>query len=137
VLSNGVWWNVDAYGRLLEEMPSKPQGLIEIQGITPEEPVAGKKIKVSESAATRLVYMLEVLKGFEDEKIQDGVSVLDVSNIGNITFTYNGRFKVNLGNTDDIQYKLQQMQGMIKELGTVESGTLDLSNPGRRSFIPG
>ena len=136
VMSNGVWWSMDFYGRLLGEEQMKPQGLIEVRGITPEEPVAGEKIKVGDSATTRLAYMIEVLTAFEDTTLKESVSMLDVSNIGSITFGYAERFKVNLGNTDDLHYKLQQMQEVIKGLKPSEEGSIDLSTSGRRSFIP-
>ena len=136
VMSNGVWWNIDSNGRLLGEETVRPRDLIEVQGITPEEPAAGKKIKVADSAATRLTYMADVLTAVEAAELQDKVSRLDVSNVGSITFRYDGKFTVNLGNADDIQYKLQKLQEVIKELRTGDTGTIDLSISGQRSFIP-
>ena len=136
VMSNGVWWNVDSQGRLLGEEPTKPTSLIEVRGITPEEPAAGKKIKVADSAATRLAYMADVLTAFEAAELQNSVSLLDVSNVGNITFKYEGKFTVNLGNTDDVQYKLQRLQTVTADFKAGDVGAIDLSVPGRASFIP-
>ena len=136
VMSNGAWWNVDSYGRLLGEATGKPQDLIEIRGITPEEPVAGEKIKVADSATTRLSYMADVLKAFEAAEVQNSVSRLDVSNVGSITFRYDEKFTVNLGNADDVQYKLQKLQEVIQELRAGDTGVIDLSISGQRSFIP-
>ena len=100
---------IDSSGRVLERVDSAPLGLIDVRGFTPSEAEVGSRLRALPDSETRLGSMLDIIAAFERAEITDGVSYLDVSNIGYITFGYGGRFRVILGSASNLNHKLTQL----------------------------
>ena len=70
----------------------------------------------------------------------DNVTEIDLSNCLNISLIYDGRIKIVLGRNDDIDYKVQTANEIIKnKLNSTERGVLDLSvtsEDGHSYFMP-
>ena len=111
---------IDYNGRVLEHMPVKPAGLIEIRGFTPADASEGSMLRPSFGDDTRLRYLTEMLTAFEREGIQDQVTILDISNIAFVSFVLNDRFTVIVGTTDNVRSKLSSLPEIIADIETRE-----------------
>lgn len=133
---NGDWWIVDQIARVLEKTDATSASeKIFINGIDPVSIAEGQKIIVDASQQTKLQYLVDILSGINNIGISDSVRSLEISNIGNISFTYSDRFTVKIGSGEDIDHKLTMMQQIIAKLATDDKGKIDLSIDDPR-FIP-
>jgi cell division protein FtsQ len=136
---NGNWWILDQKARALEQTDViDAAGKINISGIEPVSLAEGLVIKVDESQETKLQYLTQVLGAINDAGLSGQVGQLDISNIGNITFTYTDRFTVIMSGGEDADYKLSLMQNVIEQLEPDEKGKIkiDLSAEIEARFIP-
>jgi cell division protein FtsQ len=136
---NGNWWILDQKARALEQTDGiDAAGKINISGIEPVSLAEGLVIKVDESQETKLQYLTQVLGAINDAGLSGQVGQLDISNIGNITFTYTDRFTVIMSGGEDADYKLSLMQNVIEQLEPDEKGKIkiDLSAEIEARFIP-
>lgn len=135
--SGDRWWIMDQKARVLEETDEiSASQKIMVSGIEALSAVAGQQIRVNESDATKLKYLVDVLYAINNAGISDLVGSLDMSNIGNIKFTYTDRFTVILGSGENTDYKLSLMQNVIAQLTSDEKGRIDLSREGESHFVP-
>lgn len=134
---SGSWWIVDQKARILEETDSNSASeKIEISGIEPVSAAEGQEIIVDESQQTKLQYLIDILSAINKAGLSDQVRALDISNIGNISFTYSDRFTVILGSGESADYKLAALQDVISQLDSDDKGKIDLSREGEPHFIP-
>ena len=134
---NGAWWLIDQTARVLDKTNSgTASDKIEVTGVSATAMTVGKQIVVDDSEKTKLQYLVNVLSAIENTDIMRDVGMIEMSNIGNIRFTYMGRFTVILGNGENTDYKLNLMQNIIKQLKPDEKGKIDLSDEAKLHFIP-
>lgn len=134
---SGDWWVVDQKARVLEKTDdSSASQKIIISGIDPVSVAEGQTINVGEDQQTKLQYLIEVLGAIYKAGMAPSVKTLDVTNIGNISFTYSDRFTVILGSGENAEYKLTMMNSVISELNPDEKGKLDLSREDEPHFVP-
>ena len=107
---------IDSTGKILEQINTEQDELIEIRGFTPASAGLGSLLKADSGDDTRLSYLKEVLVAIEKEGIQEGVSYIDVTNISYISFHYRGRFTVMLGTPDNIRHKLGSLPEIIADI---------------------
>ena len=132
---HGAWWLISREGRVLE--PTDEQGVkshLTVTGMPIETPQVGDYIKpvaaygadLSEIAAKRTA-TVTVLPLLEQSPFAEQIVSLDVSTSYDIRIWYGTQFEVKLGNTENLAYKLNYLQAVIKELGKDKSGTIDLT----------
>lgn len=75
--------------------------------------------------------LMELLDELEAEALSDGVTVLNISDLSDISFTYQDRIQVLLGNSNRMDYKVRLAAVAIldpeKGLAASDKGTLDVS----------
>lgn len=75
--------------------------------------------------------LMELLDELEAEALSDGVTVLNISDLSDISFTYQDRIQVLLGNSNRMDYKVRLAAVAIldpeKGLAVSDKGTLDVS----------
>ena len=100
--------------------PQNYNSLLEGESATPETS--------AQSAAQVLASLMTEL---ENEGLTDGVTAIDVLDQSQISFTYQGRIKVLLGNSNRLDYKVRLAAVAIldpeKGLAASDRGTLDVS----------
>jgi cell division protein FtsQ len=139
VLSFGEsWWIIDQKARVLEQTDTGDiAGKITVVGIEPVSLAEGREIKVNKDQETKLQYLINLLCAIDDAGLSGHVGSLDMSSIGNITFTYTDRFTVIMSGGDDADYKLSLMQNVISQLDPYDKGRIkiDLSAEIKARFI--
>ena len=89
-----------------------------------------------EKDETRLAFTQAVLNRLGDDGFSDKVTWLDVTNIGRITFDYLGRFTVNVGSGEQLEYKMSRIDGIVLQLEDTDEGLIDVSEEGKSYFEP-
>jgi hypothetical protein len=109
-----------------------PYGLIEIRGFNPVDPEPGSLMKTELGNEMQFRHLVDVLAAIEKSDIGDDVSYIDIASISNITIGYAGRFRVLLGNSTNIQQKLNRLQPAVDVINSErdygETGLIDMSN---------
>lgn len=88
--------------------------------------------ETAETAQQNAMQVLtDLLEELESEGLQDGVTALDIQDLSNISFTYQDRIQVLLGNSNRLDYKVRLAAVAIldpnKGLAASDRGTLDVS----------
>jgi len=139
---------IDSSGRVLERFQHAPGAgaassiseLIEIRGVIVSEASVGIALKSELGVEQFLSTMQNVLKSMEREGIIDNVNYLDVSNINNIHFGYQGIYRIIVGGIGDIRLKLSKLPSHILEIQRKNPNTRGVYNmtgdSERYSFTP-
>jgi len=134
---NNVWWILDQKARVLENTDSATAAKkIAVAGISPTGIPIGRQISVNNSEKTKLTYLVNVLTAIQNAGISGDVKLLDISSIGNISFSYLGRFSVILGSGEDADYKMVKLNDVLAQLKSSDKGKIDLSKDNTSRFIP-
>lgn len=91
------------------------------------ETVPSQTLTVGITNAQRLQAGLTVLQALSGNSISGQVDSVNVSGLNNIELWYDERFQINLGSTEQMEYKISALQATINQMETYESGHLDLS----------
>ena len=78
-----------------------------------------------------LLLLRQILKQLQEEGLLDSVTQLDMTDLNQMSFTYDGRIKVLLGTSNNLTYKIQFTQAILTSpdgLSATDTGTLDVSN---------
>lgn len=126
---------VDEDCRVTEEAETDGK-YIEIIGLNVTKAKIGSIVTVDEDDETRLRFTRTVLNRIGSDGYGDSVTWLDVTNIGNISFDYMGRFTVKVGSAENLEYKLSRLEGIIAQLDAGSKGTIDISENGKSFFQP-
>ena len=95
----------------------------------------GTYVKFFEEDDQKPVFLL--LNTAKDDGILQDIGEMDFTEHYKIEFTYQGRFRVVLGSTEELSLKLRYLHMITEEkLGTNVRGTLDLSDVQTARFIP-
>ena len=107
---------VDAKCKILEKVDSIPTGTIEVKGFKPVDARIGSALKAAQGDDTRLRYVQDVLAAIEAAEIRDGVSYLDVTNMGNVNLGYLDLFTVVLSGSSGAAGKLGKLPEAIVDV---------------------
>lgn len=93
-----------------------------------EDPQAtAPTITVGVTGAERLSTVLAILQQLSGNSISGQVDSVDVTNLTDIELWYDERFQINLGSSDQLEYKINALKATIDKMESYESGHLDLS----------
>lgn len=142
---DGKWWLLSADGRLVEKTSqAKAESNTVLKGFTLLAPKAGQQAKAveAEPGATgedgeeviitvtnqeRLDAALTILSRLEFNEILGKAASIDVTDMGNIELWYGTQYQVLLGDAGLLQEKIDDMCAAIRQLGTHQSGILDVT----------
>ncbi len=131
-------WLMDRTGKLLEKTDQAgAEGTITLHGITPLAPVAGQRVSLGESENLKMEYLVSLLGALCGSGIYEEVGSIDMSNPSDVIFEYMGRFKVRLGQNNDLDDKLYMLAEVIEQLSASDIGEINLSKKREAHFIPG
>lgn len=88
--------------------------------------IVGEKIEFSDP--TLINMMFDVYDALAKEGIADKVNLLDASDKFSIRIDFDSRFVVQLGEYEDIPYKLAMLQKVVAELDAESRGQIDLTD---------
>lgn len=151
--NDGSWWLMDDSGRLIEKT-DKASDHTRILGVTLENPKQGQQAKafepeaaevtdaaeetgteptqtqppVTEYAAEKLAKALEILQLLEKNGILGKMATVDVSELMAVELWYQDLYQIQLGDsTNRLSYKMGAMAQALEQMGSYQSGTLDVS----------
>ena len=106
---------LDSAGRVLERAEKKPDGLIEVKGFTPIDVKVGNALRADPSDDTRLRRLKDILPAIERAGIQDDVSYLDVTDVGNVNLKYMEQFTVIISGSGGALNRLGRLADAVVE----------------------
>lgn len=132
-------WVIDRNGKVLTQGgAAEAATLIEITGLTPQNPTVGEVIDPGEDAAAKLPYLAELLDQIQERGLQAGVTAIDMTDASAPTLSYIGRFTVRFGPQADTEYKFGKLLSAVEQLTDGDRGTIDVSLEGQKAlFSPG
>lgn len=131
----GQWWLISREGRVMEQTDAQEaKEHMQVQGLAIQTPTLGGYIQpvtpegadLAEIAAKKeaVVTMLTLL---EDSPFAKNIVTLDVGTSYDINLWYGTQYQIKLGNTEQIDYKMQYLQGVLEQLEAYQSGVIDLT----------
>ena len=148
----GTWWLMNSDAKVSEMINgSRASNYTQVLGVTlsspkigetgvateiqteqtdPTEEVAGTMPTVAAiviSGAQRLNTAKEILKALEDNDIVGEAASVDVTDVDNIELWYGSRYQVELGDSNNLTYKIACMYDAILQMSDYETGVLDVS----------
>lgn len=134
ISSEGDYWVVSSSCKILVKVTDEELGgLIKITGITPVSPEEGKEADFTESR--KAAYLEELLSLLVERDMSKDVTEIDLSNQSNVTLEYLSRFTVKLGGQEELGYKLQLLESVVREeLEENYGGDIDLSDGEKAIF---
>lgn len=131
-------WLIDRNCRLLERCKTQDtDSYIKVMGLSAVKPEEGAAISVSDEDKPKAAYLKGILNAFADQGITADVASLDLSNTLNVQFDYlDGRFTVKLGNSDNLDYKMELLVSVVQKLEAKDTGMIDLSQDKKAQFSP-
>ncbi len=146
---DGTWWLMNSSGRMVEQTNSGvAANYTQILGVTVESPAPNEKAVATESAAVmetdpvtgetavipvavtgaqRLQAALYIVQALEANDIVGDAASVDVSRLEDIILWYGTRYQVNLGNSGNLDHKIDCMNDVILQMSEYQSGILDVS----------
>ena len=150
--TDGLWWLITSTGRVVEQIDDvTASGYTQIQGVILDNPVPNQQAiayeepqvtgptetldstqetvtaVVSVTAHMKLQTALTILTSLENNGIVGEAASVDVSNIHALGLMYGTRYQVNLGDSNNMDYKIACMQKAISQMSEYEMGVLDVS----------
>lgn len=135
---DGELWAIDRSCKALAKTTSSQvEGLIHVTGITAAKPSVGEIVAGKDAEGSKLEYLSVILREVAARGMEGEIGGMDLTNLANPTFEYQGRFLVRLGKNENVGYKLDRMLSVVEQLGESDVGTLDLSIDERVHFSQG
>ncbi len=147
---DSLWWLMTSHGEIMEQSDAASvNNYTQIKGVKLNSPVPGEEavayqgvpltggdgettpeeetIPLTVTEQQKLAAALEILQALElNEEVGTAASV-DVSELSRIELWYGTRFQVNLGDTNNMDYKIAAMKATIASLNDYEMAMLDCS----------
>ncbi len=130
-------WTIDHNCKVLGKAnDDELEGLIPIDGIDPGTLMIGEELQTADGNGEIVGYIAEVLYQLEARGLYSRAGRVDFSNPRRVTFTYDGRFTVVLGNSSNIEYKFGMLLSAMSQLLDGDVGTIDVSDGTTARFSP-
>ncbi len=142
------WWLMDATGRLVDSTDgAAAKDYARVIGVKIENPVVGQQAKAAEPttdptdptedsapstipASMLLDNALQILSALEANGVMDKIDTVDPSDLQQLTIWYEDKYQVNLGNSENLTYKVGAMKDTIvvlHEKNDYRPGKMDAS----------
>ncbi len=142
---DGIWWLINSDGKLVEQInsaeadrhtkvlgvtltgPVLNEQAVATENVPTETDAAGEIIPVVVTGAQRLNSALQILAALEANDIVGDAASVDVTSLSAIELWYGTRYQVNLGDGNNMDYKVACMYDVILQLSNYQTGRLDCS----------
>lgn len=142
--SEGGWWLIDDTGKVVDTCTAADsEDYTRILGVTLAAPAVGKEAIAYEEPAETLeggetvpvtVYAKERLEAavtitqlMEYYGMIGTVATVDVTELEDVRLWYGSRFEMLLGNTQNLEKKVNSLSQAVSQMGPYDTGTLDAS----------
>lgn len=121
------FWLIDDKGKLMEQVnEDRAASVTQISGVSALLPVAGDQIRLSQEDQQRLDVALELLQQLERYDLAERIVSIDVTQLYNIVMYYTDQFEIQLGSTEELDYKIKYLAYALESLDG-KSGLIDLT----------
>ncbi len=151
---DGVWWLINSDGKVVEQSSStNAKNYTQVLGVTLYQPQPGEQGVATEQAPVptdssdptdpsapsaetmpvlitgmqRLNAALKILQALELNDIVGDAASVDVSQLQDIILWYGTQYQVNLGELENIEYKIAYMKSAVMQMSDYQTGILDVS----------
>ena len=109
---------------------------IQVKGLTLVEPVVGQPAQAAEGQELALTQLLALMQALDERGMGGDVTLIDMSDPGQLTLGYLGRFNVYFPWGADYGYKLDYLLAVVEKLEANEKGVINMMQEGKARFIP-
>ena len=135
----GSKWYINTEGRILGSSVDGFQGqIIELTGFTVTAPVAGQQAVASADMEENMTAALAVLSEMEGSGLIEKVTGINAEKSFDIHLYCGEQYDILLGGTDELDYKVWYLQGVLEQLQPYQAGIIDLTfdQEGAARFSP-
>ena len=130
-------WTMDHKCKLLGKATEDEESeLISIIGFDPGTFYIGETLTQSNGETDAVEYLIELLTEFQDRGITSKVSEIDMTDINNVFFRYDDRYKVIIGNSDITERKISLALSAISQLKSGDIGIITVLDGTACTFSP-
>ncbi len=119
-------------GRILENSMSPQEGLISITGYAPLETAPGKTITAEAERDDKIFNAFREL--FDTRELAVPIVAVDITNKNNILVNFDNRIEFDMGNWNEIDYKITFAQEVIAKQSPNKEGYLTMIGTNQCSF---
>lgn len=150
---DGVWWLINSNGKIVEQTSAaNAKNYTKVTGVTiygpqpgaqcvatenvpptteegtaPGSEEATEEVPVTVTGASQLNAALHILQCLEANDQVGTAASVDVTRLDDIILWYGTQYQVNLGNTQNMEYKIACMVSVILQMSDYQTGILDIS----------
>lgn len=135
----GSSWYVNAYGRILgSDLEGFDGQVVELLGFTVVAPSAGSDAVASEGMEDSMAAALAVLEQLEGTGLIEMTTSINAEKSFDLRIHCADRFEVQMGGSDQLEYKIWCLQEVVERLDDYQTGIIDLTMASEQNvrFIP-
>ena len=137
IKQDGTVWLINGDGKIVDSVSSAVwSDYPQVTGITLLDPVIGQTIAVEAEAESSYMKLFDLLGQLERREMLSDVQAIHLEDSSVITMRYLDRFDVIFGYEADFAYKLDYLCAVVQRLEVNETGTIDMTQNDKASFIP-
>lgn len=130
-------WSISQTGKFLSTLSEKDAELLaKVRGISVSEAQVGELITVPDDEKPKLDYLLDILYQVQARSLVDKIANINISDISDVSFEFDERFVVKLGENNNTEYKFGKLLSAVSQLKADDAGTLELSDTNKVTFRP-
>ena len=133
IFAEGSYLKLDRNLKIMEEYSVRIQELPLIWGLSYAGELPGGVLQEENSAKIQALSV--IIDGLEKHGILSKIQMIDLRDEFYIEMNYDGKIEVRLGNYSRLEEKIDFLDGVLKKIHESDSGTLDISDTQRASFV--
>ena len=137
VAQDGKLWLLSGDGKIVDEKTGDGKQYALVKGLSLLDPQVGTDIQVPEEEQSSAQLLLTLLGLLRDQNMLSDVQTIDLSDTASVVMGYLDRFDVTFRWDADFDYKLDYLLAVVERLEVNETGSIDMTQEGKASFIPG
>lgn len=124
----GAQWYINTEGRVLGNSLEGFSGqIVELSGFTITAPKVGEQAAAAEEKAENMEAALQIVSEMEGTGLIGQVTALNAEKAYDLKLYIGDRLEVQLGSTEELEYKIQYLQLVLGELEDYQTGIVDLT----------
>jgi len=136
---NGSEWYINVKGRVLSRAEQGFDGqVVRLSGIAITAPEAGQDAQAMSEQQSNLEAALDILQKMEGIGLLDRVTEINAEKVYDLLLLCGDQYEVQLGGTEEIEYKLNYLKAVLEQLEDYQTGIIDLTfdQERRAHFVP-
>lgn len=132
------WWMITSEGKVVEQITEeKASSITRLPSLKLEKPTVGQMVVAAENAdaqqpvattnADRLAVALQVFQALEANEMLTKIASVDVSKPQQIEIWYGTQYRIKLGDSQNLEYKIAAAKQAMSQLSQYQAGVLDAS----------